>query len=299
MRPRERFRFACPRSGVVPGKEEQGSTMETLEHIAFDRRLDVLDMVYRARTGHIGGSMSCMDILCALYYRVMDTEKIKRGEADRDRFLLSKGHCAEALYAVLADRGFFPKERLLTYARFDTALAEHPTRKVPGIEAATGALGHGLSLAVGMAAAARRDGSPAHVYVLMGDGEQDEGSVWEAAMAAGKYGLENLTAIVDRNRLQISGNTEQVMPLSPLAARYRDFGWEAVECSGHNSEELVRALRLRSPQKPVAVIANTVKGYGSELMENKAEWHHLVPDEEQYACIRAQLEQRREAFSRG
>ena len=153
----------------------------------------------------------------------MDTEKIKRGEADRDRFLLSKGHCAEALYAVLADRGFFPKERLLTYARFDTALAEHPTRKVPGIEAATGALGHGLSLAVGMAAAARRDGSPAHVYVLMGDGEQDEGSVWEAAMAAGKYGLENLTAIVDRNRLQISGNTEQVMPLSPLAARYRDF----------------------------------------------------------------------------
>lgn len=273
--------------------------MESIEAIAMDRRLDVLEMVYRARTGHIGGSMSCMDILCTLYYRVMDIEKLLAKAPDRDRFILSKGHCAEALYAVLADRGFFPRQELQRYARFDTPFAEHPTRKVPGVEMATGALGHGLSLGVGMALAARQDGSSAHVYVLMGDGEQEEGSVWEAAMAAGKFGLENLTAIVDRNGLQISGDTETVMPLEPLAKRYADFGWQTVCCDGHSAAGLERALRTRSPGRPVAVIARTVKGRGSELMENKAEWHHLVPDEEQYECIRRQLLARKEGMERG
>lgn len=263
--------------------------MDELEKMALDCRLDVLEMVYRARAGHIGGSMGCMEILVALYGAVMDIEKIERGDADRDRCLLSKGHCAEALYAVLANRGFFPRSLLDTYARFHTHLAGHPTRGVPGVEAATGALGHGLSLGAGMALAAKRDGSPAHVYVLMGDGEQAEGAVWEAAMAAAKYRLNNLTAIVDRNLLQISGQTEEVMPLEPLAERYRAFGWAAVACDGHSFPALKAALCTRDPQRPVVVIANTVKGRGSALMENRADWHHHIPTREQYEQIRAQL----------
>lgn len=278
---------------------EGGSDMPGLEEIAFARRLDVLEMVYRAKTGHIGGSMSCMDILVALYYRVMDLEKIRRGDPQRDRFILSKGHCAEALYTVLADTGFYPREELETYACFDTRLAQHPTRKLPGIEVATGALGHGLSIGVGMAVAAKRDGNPAHIYVLMGDGEQDEGSVWEAAMAAGKFGADNLTAVVDRNRLQISGDTEAVMPLDPLAERYASFGWHPVECDGHCGRALEQALTARCHGKPVVVIANTVKGYGSALMENRAVWHHRVPTQEEYEKIRAQLTQRMEAFKNG
>lgn len=273
--------------------------MQNRQATAFARRLDVLDMVHRAKTGHIGGSMSCMDILVALYYDVMDTEKIRQHAPERDRFILSKGHCAEALYTVLADRGFFPKEELASYACFDTKLAEHPTKRVPGVEAATGALGHGLSLGVGMALAAQRDGNPAHIYVLMGDGEQAEGSVWEAAMAAGKFGLDHLTAIVDRNRLQISGSTEEVMPLDPLAERYRAFGWQTVTCNGQDNKALQKALKTRQEHKPVLVIADTVKGYGSPLMENKADWHHLVPNEEQYLQIRADLQKRMEEAENG
>ncbi len=261
-----------------------------LIRIAMQRRLDVLEMVKTAQTGHIGGSMSSMDILTCLYYRVMDTERIKRASLRRDRFVMSKGHCAEALYAILADLGFFDKALLKTYAAFDTMLAEHPTRKVPGVEAATGALGHGLPLGVGMGIGLAADGSGAQVYVLMGDGEQAEGSVWEAAMAAAKYKLENLTAIIDRNRLQITGGTEDVMPLDDLAAKYAAFGWECRTCNGHEPGDILRALtEKRQAGKPLAVIANTVKGYGSPVMENKADWHHLVPSETQYAAIKADL----------
>lgn len=268
--------------------KERTKTAE-LTKLALDCRLDVLDMIYHAHAGHIGGSMSSMEILVTLYGAVMDVEKIKRGETGRDRFLLSKGHCAEALYAVLANRGFFPRALLDTYMRYDTKLAGHPTRGVPGVEAATGALGHGLSLGAGMALAAKRDGSPTHVYVLMGDGEQAEGSVWEAAMAAAKYRLTNLTAIIDRNFLQISGRTEDVMPLEPLAERYRIFGWTVCECDGHSFSELEAAFHTRDPQRPVAVLANTVKGRGSTLMAGKAEWHHGIPTREQYDQIRAEL----------
>ncbi len=186
---------------------------DQLKRISFNRRLDVLEMVRAAGTGHIGGSMSCMDILVSLYYEIMDTDMIHAGAAERDRFILSKGHCAEALYTVLADKGFFPKELLRTYAAFDTILAEHPTKKVPGVEVATGALGHGLSVGVGMAVGLKADKSSSHIYVLMGDGEQAEGAVWEAVMSAAKFGLDNLTALIDRNRLQISGSTEEIMPL--------------------------------------------------------------------------------------
>lgn len=266
---------------------------KNLRQIAFERRADVLDMIFQAKAGHLGGDMSCMDILVCLYYEVMDIEKLLSKSPDRDRFVLSKGHNAEALYTVLADRGFFPKDMLKSYARLDTILAQHPTPKIPGVEAATGSLGHGLSLGVGLAMGLMRDGRAAHVYVLMGDGEQAEGSVWEAAMAAGKYGLEQLTAIVDRNGLQISGGTEQVMPLEDLRAKYQAFGWHVVECDGHSSEELCAALRTRVRQKPVVVLAKTCKGYGSPVTAGQAIWHHKVPSLEEYEQIRRDLTARR------
>lgn len=260
-----------------------------LRQIAYARRLDVLDMIRASGTGHIGGDMSCMEILVCLYYRVMDVRRIREGAADRDRFILSKGHNAEALYAVLADCGFFPKYLLNTYAKLDTTLAQHPTRKVPGVEAATGSLGHGLALGVGMALGLRECAPQAHVYVLMGDGEQAEGSVWEAAMAGGKFGLSQLTAIVDRNRLQISGGTEQVMPLENLVEKYRAFGWQTLVCDGHDPDALTEALLTRSSAHPVAVIAQTHKGYGSAIMQDQAGWHHRVPDDLQTEQIRKDL----------
>ena len=262
---------------------------KTLREIAFERRVEVLDMIFQAKAGHFGGDMSCMDILVCLYYDVMDVGKLLSKSPSRDRFILSKGHNAEALYTVLADRGFFSKDMLKSYARLDTVLAQHPTCKIPGVEAATGSLGHGLSLGVGLAMGLQRDGNPAHVYVLMGDGEQAEVSVWEAAMAAGKYKLEQLTGIVDRNGLQISGNTERVMPLEGLKAKYQAFGWHVVECDGHDSKELCAALRIRCRQKPVVVLANTHKGYGSPLTVDQAIWHHKVPSLEEYEQIRRDL----------
>ena len=260
-----------------------------LKKIAYDRRLDVLEMVYSKKSGHIGGSMSCMDILVSLYYSVMDADKILRHEDDRDRFILSKGHCSEALYTVLADKGFFDKSELSTYTRFGTKLAEHPTKGINGIEIATGALGHGLSTGVGMAISLKNKKSPAHVYVLMGDGEQAEGSIWEATMAAAKYQLDNLTIIIDRNRLQISGGTEEVMPIDCLEAKYRAFGCSVTKCDGHDFSELIPALNLREEKKPMVVIANTTKGNGSSIMENKADWHHQIPNDEEYVQIKSDL----------
>lgn len=260
-----------------------------LQQLSWDRRLDVLNIITESGTGHIGGDMSCMEILVCLYYRVMDVDRIRRGTPDRDRFILSKGHNAEALYAVLADCGLIAKELLHTYAQPDTALAQHPTRKVNGVEAATGSLGHGLALGVGMALGLRESIPDAHVYVLMGDGEQAEGSVWEAAMAGGKYGLTNLTAIVDRNHLQISGDTEQVMPLENLAEKYSAFGWQVLACDGHDIEAVTRALLTRDPVRPVVIIANTHKGFGSMIMQDQASWHHRVPTVLQAEEIRKDL----------
>ncbi len=263
---------------------------QNLEQIATRRRIDVLNMIYAAKTGHIGGSMSSLDILTALYYEVMDVEAIRQKADCRDRFILSKGHSVEGYYAILADLGFFPKEQLATYAQFDTTLTCHPTRKIPGIELSTGALGHGLPVGVGMALCGKRDRKDYHVYVLMGDGEQAEGSVWEGAMAAGNYQLDNLTAIVDRNHLQISGNTEDVMKLDPLGDRYRDFGFHVIECDGNDFDQIIPALRFRCPGKPVAIIANTIKGKGASVMENKASWHHKVPSEEEFRSALSELE---------
>lgn len=261
-----------------------------LRQIAYTRRLEVLEMIHRTGSGHIGGDMSCMDALVTLYYVVMDIQKMQQGAEDADHFILSKGHCAEALYTVLADKGFFSKKQLETYAQFGTRLAEHPTHGLPGVDIATGALGHGLSVACGMALGLKRSGCGGQIYTLMGDGEQAEGSVWEAVMFASKYKLDNLTAIVDRNHLQISGSTEDVMPLGDLCARYHQAGWNAVSCNGHNFSEMREAFLIRKTDMPTVVVLDTIKGKGSPVMENRAEWHHLIPDDEQYLQIRTDLE---------
>lgn len=262
---------------------------ESLGQAAYRRRRTILDLVYTSASGHIGGAMSCIDALTVLYDRVMDTERMARGDADADHFVLSKGHCAEALYTVLADHGFIAQEDLNTYAQFGTHLAEHPTHGLRGVDIATGALGHGFPVACGMALGCQRKGSKGHIYTLMGDGEQAEGSVWEAAMFAAKYGLDNLTAMIDRNRLQISGPTEEVMPLDDLGARYAAFGWHVVQVDGHDYDAVQEALTTRASGKPVMVILDTVKGKGSAVMENKAHWHHQIPDRAMYEQIKADL----------
>lgn len=258
--------------------------MDELKTIAFNCRLTVLDMVKTAKAGHIGGSMSCMDILVALYHSLMNKN---------DRFILSKGHCAEALYAVLAGKGFISPEELKTFASFNTKLAEHPTKNINGVDFATGALGHGLSLGVGLGLGFKADKSNAKAYVLMGDGELAEGSIWEAAMSAAKYKLDNLITIIDRNNLQISGNTEDVMPLENLSEKFLSFGWEVRTCNGHEPIEIIN--QIKTPHtKPLALIATTIKGYGSKLMENKADWHHNIPNDDEYKTIKTELIQRRD-----
>lgn len=261
---------------------------------SFALRKDILDMVYLAKTGHIGGDFSVCDILNVLYNRQMNLTPENFSSKGRDHFILSKGHSVEALYAVLADKGFFPKELLKTYSQFGSDFIGHPNNKIPGIEMNSGSLGHGLSVGVGMAIAEKRDGSPARVYVVMGDGELAEGSVWEAAMAASHYGLDNLTAIVDRNGLQISGSTEQVMAQESQRERWSAFGWHVLEADGNDvaeiSAKLAEAAGFRG--KPCVIIAHTVKGYGVSFMENRAEWHHKVPDREQYETAMAELDRK-------
>ncbi|UJF35632.1 transketolase [Paenibacillus hexagrammi] len=252
-----------------------------LQAKAAQIRMDLLQMIFRAKTGHTGGSLSNTDIITALYYRIMNIDPAQPKAADRDRFILSKGHSVESLWAVLADKGFFEKEQLATFSQFGTKLIGHPNNKVPGIEMNTGALGHGLAVAVGMALAAKRDGVRYRTFCLMGDGEQAEGSVWEAAMAGAHYKLDNLIAIIDRNRLQISGSTEEVMGLDPLEDKWRAFGWNVMVIDGNDMQALIESLEAvpSVPGKPTLVMANTVKGKGVSFAENVPHWHHHVPNE--------------------
>ena len=253
--------------------------------LASELRRDLLVMIRRAGGGHTGGSLSSLDILVALYFGVLRIDPAHPDDPERDRFVLSKGHSVEGYYSVLARAGFFPRRELETYGRFGSRLYGHPTMKVPGVEAPTGALGHGLSIGVGMALAGRMDGRGYHVYVLMGDGEQAEGSVWEAAMAAAHYSLDNLTAIVDYNRLQISGNVDAVMTISSLSDRWSAFGWEVREVDGHDHGALIAELgRSPSAGRPKLILAHTVKGKGVSFMENDPSWHHRVPTDEQLAA---------------
>ena len=259
---------------------------------ATEIRLDVLKMIYQAKAGHIGGSFSSIDILTALYYGVMNVDPKNPQWEDRDRFILSKGHIAEALWAILADLGFFAKEELTTFSQFGTRLIGHPNNKVAGVEMNTGSLGHGLSVATGIALAAKMDQKSYKTYTLMGDGELAEGSIWEAAMATAHYKLDNLIAIIDRNELQISGATEDVMRLEPLANKWESFGWEVEAVNGHDMEELVQALSQvpKANAKPTLLIADTVKTKGISFAENIPSWHHHVPTEEQYNLAAVELE---------
>lgn len=264
-----------------------------LEVISYKRRLDIINMIYNSKTGHTGGSLSSVDIIVALYYKIMNIDSSKPNWEMRDRFILSKGHSVEGYYTVLADLGFFSKKELNNFSKYDSRLIGHPTRKVPGIEMNTGALGHGLSVAVGVAIGAKIKKRNYSVYVLMGDGEQGEGSIYEAAMAAGHYKLDNLTAVIDRNRLQISGNTENVMGLEPLGDKWRSFRWNVLECNGNDIGDFIDTVEKakKNTGKPTMIIANTTKGCGVSYMENDPKWHHGVPDKEQYAKAIAEIKQ--------
>ncbi|WP_238907610.1 transketolase [Clostridium sp. YIM B02506] len=267
-------------------------TVKDLKIKANQVRRGVLDVVYASKAGHVGGSMSSIDILTTLYYNILNISPKKFSDSNRDRFVLSKGHIAESLYYILADKGFFDKEKLKTYSQYGSTLIGHPNNKNNGVEVNTGSLGHGLPISVGMALAGKRDNKSYRVFTLMGDGEQAEGSVWEGAMAAANYKLDNLVGIVDRNGLQISGTTEEVMALDNLKDKWTSFGWEVVEVDGNNIEELLKAFNNipLKKDKPTMVIANTVKGKGISFMENVTKWHHGVLSEEQYNQAIKELE---------
>ena len=256
----------------------------SLQNKSHQYRLDLLRYIYESGAGHTGGSLSCVDIINVLYNGVMNIKPENWDSLTRDYYIHSKGHSVEALYVVLADLGFFDRDELTTGGRFNSRLIGHPTRKVPGVEQNTGGLGHGLSFATGLALAAKIDRRSSKVYCLMGDGELAEGSNWEAAMTAAHYGLDNFTGIIDRNRLQITGETEGVMRLDPLIDKWTAFGWKVHEADGHNIEELYDRLKETpfKAGKPSLLIAHTVKGRGISFMEGQAEWHHKVPTEEQY-----------------
>ncbi len=254
-------------------------------------RRTLLQMIYEGKTGHTGGALSSADILTVLFYRILRLDPQNPKWEDRDRFILSKGHSVEGYYSILADKGFFPKEELWTFSKYRSRLIGHPSVKVPGVEMNTGALGHGLSCAVGMALGAKMNKKDVNVYCLMGDGEQAEGSVWEAAMAGANYGLDNLIAIIDRNHLQISGNTESVMKLEGLAAKWTAFGWDVSTVNGHDYTALTEQFRLAPVKgKPRLIIADTIKGKGVSFMENAAKWHHGVPTDEQLAICQREIE---------
>lgn len=257
--------------------------------LQYRRRL--LQAIKHAGAGHTGGSLSCVDILNVLYNRVLRISPATAADPGRDRYLQSKGHSVEALYTVLADRGFIPDAELDTLGRYRSRLVGHPTRHVPGIEQNTGALGHGLAVGVGLALAGQRDGATYRVFVLLGDGELAEGSNWEAAMAAAHYRLDHLTAIVDRNSLQITGRTREVLDCEPLEAKFAAFGWAVREVDGHDLAALTAALAAPlAAGRPGVVLARTVKGRGVSFMEDNPRWHHAVPDDDEYARALRELD---------
>ncbi len=254
-------------------------------------RKRTLEIIFHAGAGHTGGGLSCLDILNVLYNRVLRVSPQNFSDPDRDRYVQSKGHSVEALYTVLADRGFFPTQDLETLCHYQSPYVGHPTRKIHGIEMNTGALGHGLPICVGMAIAAKRDAASWRVFTLLGDGELAEGSNWEAAMAAAHYHLDNLTAIIDHNTLQITGHTRDVCSNEPLDEKFRAFGWAVKIVNGHNFAELTDALSHPAETgKPTCIIANTIKGKGVSFMENTAKWHHGVPSEAELKQAMAELD---------
>jgi transketolase len=266
------------------------ATVQSVEALARRVRLSDLEMIGNAGLGHIGGDFSVIDILATLYGGVLRIDPARPDDPERDRLILSKGHSAGALYGTLAHCGFFPLAELETFAQPLSALNGHPNRtKVPGVETNTGPLGHGFPVAVGSALAAKLQGSNRRTFVVLGDGELQEGSNWEAAMTASHYGLASLTAVVDRNRLQQGARTEETKQLEPLADKWTSFGWEVRVVEGHDYGELLAGLAPSSSGRPVCVLANTVKGKGVSFMEDRVEWHHKVPSAEQIVAAREEL----------
>lgn len=258
---------------------------------ALHLRKRTLRAIKTAGAGHTGGSLSCLDILTVLYNRILRVDPAHPDDPERDRYIQSKGHSVEALYAVLSDRGFFPDADLDTLCQYKSHYVGHPTRKIKGVEQNTGALGHGLPIAVGTAIGARLNAAAFRVFTLLGDGELAEGSNWEAAMAAAHYKLDNLYAIIDCNHLQITGPTRDVMNNEPLADKFRAFGWAVAEVDGHDLAAIAKVLETPiKAGKPSVVIARTIKGKGISFMENVGKWHHGVPSDEQYENAIAELD---------
>lgn len=255
-------------------------------------RQDIIIMVGAAQSGHPGGSLSAADIVAALYFHVMRYDPNNPKWPDRDRFVLSKGHASPVLYAALAEAGFYPKEEIITFRNINTRLQGHPDmKKLPGVEFTTGSLGQGLSGATGMAIAGKLDRKDYRVFCLIGDGESEEGQIWEAAMSAAHYGLDNLTAITDFNGLQIDGPCCEIMCVAPLVEKWKAFGWNVIEIDGHDYVQILNALAPESivKGKPTMIIAHTVKGKGVSFMENVVDWHGKAPSEEQVKQALAEL----------
>lgn len=263
-----------------------------LQEKSKEYRRKILKYISIAKAGHTGGDLSIIDILNVLYNRIMNVSPKNWESNDRDRFVQSKGHCVEALYVVLADKGFFPEEDLLTMCKYNSPYIGHPTKYIKGIEQNTGGLGHGLSMCSGMALAAKKDNSPVKVYTVLGDGEMAEGSNWEAMMFAAHYKLDNLCAILDYNKLQITAPNAEVMGLEPIDKKLEAFGWAVKHVDGHNLEELTETLKSLPLEqgKPSFIIAHTTKGKGVSYMENNLKWHHGVPSEEQLELAMNELQ---------
>lgn len=247
-------------------------------------RKDIVSMICKSKSGHPGGSLSAVEILTALYFDQMNIDPTNPKMEDRDRFVLSKGHAAPALYATLAERGYFDKEELNHLRKLGSMLQGHPDmKKVPGVEMSTGSLGQGFSVACGMAMAAKLDNAPWNVYALLGDGEVQEGIIWEAAMSAAHYKLDNMIAFLDYNGLQIDGEVESVMSINPIEDKFKTFGWNVITIDGHDFDQIFAALDMAKDtvDKPTMIIAKTIKGKGVSFMENQASWHGSAPTEEQ------------------
>jgi len=272
--------------------------IKDLQLKSIEYRKIILEIIYNSGAGHTAGSLSCIDILNVLYNNILEIHPSNFNSVDRNHYIQSKGHSVEALYTVLCDKGFYTREELNTLNKFKSHFIGHPTRKIKGIEHNTGALGHGLSVATGMAIGLKLDKKPYNVFTLLGDGELSEGSIWEGLMSANKYKLDNLVIIIDRNRLQITGKTEDVNPIEPLKEKFLSFGLSVEEVDGNSIKDLQKIFK-KIPfenNKPNLIIANTTKGSGISFIENEVIWHHKVPNETEFLDALKELEKQKLSF---
>ena len=272
--------------------------IKDLQLKSIEYRKTILEIIYKSGAGHTAGSLSCIDILNVLYNNVLEINPSNFNSVDRNHYVQSKGHSVEALYTVLCDKGFYTREELNTLNKFKSHFIGHPTRKIRGIEHNTGALGHGLSVAAGMAIGLKLDKKPYKVFTLLGDGEISEGSIWEGIMSANKYKLDNLIIIIDRNKLQITGKTEDVNPIEPLKEKFLSFGLAVQEVNGNSIKDLISIFKKIpfEDHKPNLIIANTIKGSGISFIENQVVWHHKVPTETEFQDALTELDKQKLSF---